>query len=617
MHTKLGVKKKVVRYKMKKVLKKTKEFNEMKRDGVQEDTLSKTSDSLTRPPFSVDIDENASTENCSIKLFPHLTSNTKDIEFTLKITKNPQTGKPQYEIIYFNNKDNAEFQGDGHTSQENELFKAFDLESGKTVTMVIEGIDSPTPFIIDTANKEKKSLDPPRFVHYAPSNRKRYAVDLKKFQKGILMFKDPETEEEIVIDLTKRYDPLTGRSLKTGLDNEIYLGQFKNGEVYILKDGTTQDIQVVRFDGRLALNYFSNYDSATRTTKIVNSRGHLLTILEGELRIKRRESQVGGKKVERNEEKGNGDDLLISFGHSKTPNNKNAIGLKTYQEYLPGKQVRFENNLGPTPAILDQEKYFENLNLEESSIILDEVKQLPSLTRHQVLGYLIHVIEFEKDFINFALSAKIQEERSYIQKYLICKEMRQNKFIFGLLNSNNANMDHNDFKQKVNTEMNKENEFIMDKLNGKISEENNLLIESLKKEMHDSRKVLVSKSSKKCYQSLKRIIYRYLSEKLELEVKLMRQEVEVNLSLFRIIAWSSNISPAAAKILATKSLGGGSIAVLYTRDLISPQKKKSSGLKSGHLAMPPRPIHLPGNMRLRVVAAAGKIAEDQAMIRKI
>lgn len=530
--------------------KKTKKGSQPKkqREIQQEAKPPVPSPKATGPPFSIDIDDSGKGEDCSIKLYPNIAANYNDIEFTVKIRKNPLTGKPQYDIHYINLKEKP---GDvTYTPNDLKPFPVLDLDTRETLTVLPEKTAGRPPFTFaDPKTKVEKTIGPPKFIHFDLASGKRYLLDLTKFKDGEFTFKDPETGEGIAVDITQRRDPLTGHLQDARGSKKIYVGQYKNGEVYILKDPETDEIEVLNCDGRLADNYHAGYDNTTDVTTIVDDNGDLLTTLDGKHPIATLPDYAEDLANTGQDMDGNARALdYPEFGDILTYDESGHVNV---DQAAKAKQVRFTGDKGPmspktrakplglsppgyppNETKLNQEMYFENLKLEEGYVILNQVRKMDSSTKANVLDALIQVIEFEKDFVNYALSAKIREERFFIQNHLKAKEVRQNRFIINLLT---PDYNKNEIKEKVVRQLNKENELIFQKLNGKIAMENNLLIESIKKEMSDNRDTLVKKSNKKCYQSLKRIIYRYLSEKLEQEVKQIKQEVAFNLAREREI----------------------------------------------------------------------------------
>lgn len=216
--------------------------------------------------------------------------------------------------------------------------------------------------------------------------------------------------------------------------------------------------------------------------------------------------------------------------------NNEIIGISDIQEPVAGNQDGIAETQRSVHELTNVKEYVPVATRSEQGKNFAMMELENSVFNSQDLDFLTQILEFEKYFLNCALSLKIKTERTFVQDLLKAKELRQNKFISELLNTISKNVsDSTEFKQRVLKQLDSENEFIFRSLNEKISHENNLLLESFKKEMKDKREIVKNRGNEKCYQNLKRIITRYLSEKLKLQIKLIRQEVASNLTREREI----------------------------------------------------------------------------------
>lgn len=370
-------------------------------------------------PFSINIDDANSAENCCIYLYPHNFDKSSDIEFTVKFFKNAQTGKIEYSIMFQNVKEVVGLVDKAHTPEGARHKRHF---------------NSPERIVCET--------------------------DVKRTMNNIV---NVDTGK---INVENMDEQSVGDKIVDSVRNDVRIEQnIPAGPKKGLCNYLTEDL------------FHSNYKQSIQTLV------------------------------------GNQDDVSELL---RNPANDKIYKISTMEDHVPMKTN------------------FTMMKLEEGYLLINQLGEMNGDSRAQVLGILIQIIEFEKNFVTHALFAKMIEERKFIQELLKAKEMRQNRFICTLLNSELIE-NETVFTQTVREQLDSENKFIFQKLNDKISHENNLLIETLKKEIKDNKEMLVKKSNKKCYQSLKLIMYRYLSEKLEVQIKQILEEVAFNLTREREI----------------------------------------------------------------------------------
>ncbi|KAI5747340.1 hypothetical protein M8J77_013685 [Diaphorina citri] len=646
---------------------------------------------VTQPPFSFHIDDfPADSGNCSLHLNDTIDVRFREIEIEVKIVRDPETGKRGYDLKVVKVKEEVRPHG-VYYPEELLPFPIVFLETGQTLRVEPLRTGGQQPFLmIDPDTNLEKLIEPPYFVHYELTNRKRYVLNMRKFVGGKFKFKDPETKEEIIVDITKRVDPLSGLPLYGDYENpeRQFVETLRDGELYIVKDPDTGGIQVLDVTGQPALDYHSQYDPDTNTTSIVDEQGDILTTLEGNYPIQLAlpgdllEELMSGEeegdeiedkdgkltdKQERPEDKsllpvdrqgrdtqadatdmlnevtsqlvprltgyhmepdpasatirlvdqhGNpvqlppgyrieldssgamqlinehgdrvdlttlGDSylaecmgnipsgyglardpntghivLVTRSGHvvqypetgdidltesqrriihpdlwpsssniSQLPDSSKAFDTVDTDQRPPGLKLFGDSDTKPKP---EEETYFEQLKTEEGWSILNEMKHVEPATRKKLLTHLIEAIEFEKEFVNCAMSAKLDEERKFTESFMKDKELRQSQFIADLLQRHQHSYDQHEVEVEVVYKLNRENEYIFDKLNEKIKRENLALSQALETELRTNRTRIIAQTNRACYQKCKRILYKYFAEKLAQEIKHVREEFCIRLT---------------------------------------------------------------------------------------
>lgn len=210
----------------------------------------------------------------------------------------------------------------------------------------------------------------------------------------------------------------------------------------------------------------------------------------------------------------------------KTPVGKETRYTELKRNCLYGERDRTSN--------IEDNVSMPMMTLEEGYMLTNQLREMGAGSKAKALEILMQVIDLEKNFVSYALSAKMVEERKFIQELLKAKETRQSRFICDLMNVK-FDSEKTEFLKTVAKQLDTENQLILRSLNEKISQENNLLIKALKKEITANKEMIVTTSNKKCYQTFKRIIYRFFSEKVKFQIRQIQQEVSFNLTREREI----------------------------------------------------------------------------------
>lgn len=201
----------------------------------------------------------------------------------MRISWNQDTGKADYDLKIIKTKE--ELRPHGIYDPEELLpFPIYNLETKTNLTVDPARTGGQQPLLmIHPETKVETTVQPPYFVHYEMTNRMRYLLDLRKFVDGKLKFKDPETNEDILVDINKRVDPLSGEPLYGDYENpeRVFVETINNGEAYIVKDPITEEIQVLKFNGEPAVDYRTHYDLFTNNTSILDDQGLVVAELEG------------------------------------------------------------------------------------------------------------------------------------------------------------------------------------------------------------------------------------------------------------------------------------------------------------------------------------------------
>ncbi|KAI5710073.1 hypothetical protein M8J75_005476 [Diaphorina citri] len=240
-------------------------------------------------PFTFDIN-NFKVERTApglMKLFPVIPDGFHQVAFKLKITKNLLTGKPKYDIVYY---ECSLLDTQPEDEKDMKVFSIVNVDTGRTLIVDPKKTQGRQPFLaLDPVTNKEEPISPPLMIHYDAETGKRYLLDVNKFEEGKLEFKDPQTQEKLIADLTKRVDPLTGKPLHGGEDGVTFVGQIKNGEMYIVKSNETGQLQILDHNGNpvdvTSQGYHTLYDAEANTTTLLDEKDEALITLPGNVQV--------------------------------------------------------------------------------------------------------------------------------------------------------------------------------------------------------------------------------------------------------------------------------------------------------------------------------------------
>lgn len=226
-------------------------------------------------PFTFDIN-NFKVERTApglLRLMPVIPPGFQEVAFKLKITKNLRTGKPNYDIVYYECKVGKKADGD---TRDLGVFSVTIPETGKTLLIDPKKTQGNPPFhALDPITNKEEVILHPLIIHHDKASGRNFVLDITKFDGGKLEFKDAQTRQTYTADLTKRVDPLK-RNVKerddTDKETEVkFLGLIRNGNNYVVQSEDTGNIQILDYNGRV-LNpeeYDTKYDAETDTTMLI------------------------------------------------------------------------------------------------------------------------------------------------------------------------------------------------------------------------------------------------------------------------------------------------------------------------------------------------------------
>ncbi|KAL1461780.1 hypothetical protein WDU94_013651 [Cyamophila willieti] len=239
-------------------------------------------------------------------------------------------------------------------------FTVYDVENKQTLKVDPMRTGGQQPFIgVNTETGVETPIEPPFFIHYDMETRKRYVLDLQKVGAagGKFKFKDPESGEEVVADITQRVDPLSGLPLFGDYQNpdREFIATIKDGQIYVVKDPVTGDIEIINNNGQPVLEYSTVYDPETNTTNILDEQGESVLVLDGKQLIQLNLPEDTLEEIERK-------DLL-----------KGGLLVDKRPKLRTGQKREARDEFGEP---YDEESSSENMEYSEDGEMVDENEEL-------------------------------------------------------------------------------------------------------------------------------------------------------------------------------------------------------------------------------------------------